>query len=372
MWVKACQCGVTTSKVGLIDLQYVANTNKPWYLKQSARLFEMDLLECHDQLSKLICPQVPDTLRDHWLWALNLKEEVTASAMLNESHLTALVLCRVAGLSQPVIDGSASSLFGDVAVVQQRYQDLSMRELHDSVEHAQMHMHQLISNPNYREHLNRLFARLGQLLLPLPETPEIIFDDNDSLEVAHDGATTHIMSSTTIRWFFNVFVVLFRHVEMRRVAQPPIAVGPKLELKSYHIEAATDMFYQYTQYYDLPPGAALQYACDFGQMLNSVTQITFFYFPDYVKRNQITDEEVASGDNAIYTLAPALAMLPHVTVVHEDDVFTAAPGVIGHPAHAAAGFRVILGAGTVMLLTPTGHLFFDDNVLEMLRVVPVQ
>jgi hypothetical protein len=331
----------------------------------------MDLFKYHRQLSNLICPDIPDTLRDHWLWALNLKEEVSAKVMLNESHLTALVLCRVAGLSQPVIDGAASDMFGDVAVVQERYQDLSMRQLHDSVEHAQMHMHQLITTSNYKEHIDRLFARLGQLLLPLPETPDIIFDDTDSLEVASDGSTTHVMCNTTMRWFFNVFVILYRHVEMRRIAQDPIAAGPRLELKSYHIEAATDTFYMYTQYYDLPPAAALQYACDFGQMLNSVTQITFFYFPDYVRRTQITDEQVASGDNAIYTLAAALAMLPNVSVVHEDDTFSAPPGAIGHPAHITAGFRIILGAGTVMLLAPTGHLFYNENVLEMLRAVPV-
>ena len=332
----------------------------------------MDLLEYHETLSKLICPIIPDTLRDHWLWSLNLKEEVSANRMLNEAHLTALVLCRVAGLSQPAIEGSPTDLFGNEAVVQERYQDMSMCRLHDSVEHAQMHMHQLISNPNYREHLDRLFARLGQLLLPLPETPDIMFDDIDSLEVAQDGSTTHVMSSTTIRWFFNVFVILYRHIEMRRVAQPPLVVGPRLELKSYHIEAATDTFYIYTQHYDLPPAATLQYACDFGQMLNSVTQITFFYFPDYVRRTQLTDEEVSSGDNAVYTLAAALAMLPDVTVIHEDDAFSAPPGVVGHPAHTKAGFRIILGAGTVMLLSPTGHLFSDDNVLEMLRAVPVE
>lgn len=159
---------------------------------------------------------------------------------------------------------------------------------------------------------------------------------------------------------------------MHRVAEPPIAVGPRLELKSYHIEASTDSFYTQSQYYDLPPAAALVYACDFGQLLNSVTQITFYYFPDYVRRNQITDEEVASGENGIYTLSAALAMLPNVTVVHEDDVFSAPPGVIGHPAHEKAGFRVILGAGTIMLLTPTGKLFTDDNVLEMLRAVPIE
>ena len=105
-------------------------------------------------------------------------------------------------------------------------------------------------------------------------------------------------------------------------------------------------------------------------MLNSVTQITFFYFPDYVRRTQISDDEVASGDHPIYTLAAAMAMLPHVSILHEDDVFSAPPGDIGHPGHQAAGFRVILGAGTILLLTPTGRIFTHNNVLELLRAVP--
>ena len=328
------------------------------------------LLEYHDQLSKLICPHIPETLRDVWMWDLDLKEEVSARAMFNESHLTALVLCRVAGLSRPLIPGVASDLFDGVAVVQTPYQELTMRDLHDSVEHAQIHMQQLISSPNYREHLDRLFVRLGQLLLPLPQTSDLMFDDKDSLEVAHDGSRTHIMSSTVIRWFCNTFVILFRHSKMQRVAQAPVPVGPRLELKSYHIEAATDSFYVHSQYYDLPPAAALQYACDFGQMLNSVTQITFFCFPDYNRRTQLTDVEVATGDNPIYTLAAALAMLPHVSVLHEDGIFGAPPGAVGHPAHAKAGWRIILGAGTVMLLSPDGRLFAHDNLLELLRIIP--
>jgi hypothetical protein len=328
------------------------------------------LLEYHDNLSKLICPAVPETLRETWMWGLDLKEEVSAKAMFNESHLTAMVLCRVAGLSQPNIPGGAGDMFERVAVVQAPYRFLTMRDLHDSVEHAQIHMQQLISSPNYTEHLNRLFARWGQLLLPLPDTPDEVFDEKDSLEVAHDGSSTHVMSSTVIRWFCNVFVILFRYAEMHRVAEAPIPLGPRIELQSYHIEAATDAFYNYTQYYDLPPAAALQYACDFGQMLNSVTQITFFCFPDYVRRTQITDDEVVTGDNPIYTLAAALAMLPSVSVLHEDGIFAAAPGALGHPAHAKAGWRIILGAGTVMLLAPSGQLFADNNLLEMLRSIP--
>jgi hypothetical protein len=334
-----------------------------------------ELLGYDTLLHSLVCPDVPTTLRTRWLWSLDLKEEVSAKQMLNESHLTGLVLCRVAGLKQPDISGAPGDLLGRAVVIPTPYQSMTMRELHDSVEHSQMHMHPLLvgeqSILNFSEHLARLFARLGHLLLPLESTPDFIFDDSDSLEVATDGTVTRVMTSNTLRWFLNVFVILFRHIELRRCAEPPVLVEPRLELKEFHIEAATDDFYKYSQYFDLPPAAALQYACDFGLMLNSVTQITYFCFPDYERRKQISFEDVASGEYAIYSLAAVLSMVPSVTILLEDGCFGAAPGAIGHPAHAKAGWRIVLGAGSIFLLSPTGRLFCDENVVELMRAVPI-
>jgi hypothetical protein len=334
-----------------------------------------ELLGYDTLLHSLVCPDVPTKLRDRWLWELDLKEEVSAKNMLNESHLTGLVLCRVAGLKQPEIGGTPGDLLGRAVVIPTPYQSMSMREVHDSVEHSQMHMQPLLMcekyGPNFNEHMERLFARLGHLLLPLESTPDIIFDDSDSLEVATDGTVTRVMTSNTLRWFLNVFVILFRHIELRRCVEPPVLVGPRLELKEFHIEAATDDFYKYSQYFDLPPAAALQYSCDFGLMLNSVTQITYFCFPDYERRKQISFEDVASGEHAIYALAALLSMLPSVTILSEDGIFGAAPGAIGHSAHAHAGWRIVLGAGTIFLLSPTGRLFSDENIVELMRAVPV-
>lgn len=126
------------------------------------------LLAYNEQLSQLISPNIPETLRTHWLWNLNLKEEVTASDMLNESHLTALVLCRADGLARPVIHGTAGDLF-DTAVVQTAYQALTMKDLHDSVEHAQMHMQDLIATPHYKEHLD--LCTLGAVVATTPRHP---------------------------------------------------------------------------------------------------------------------------------------------------------------------------------------------------------
>ncbi|KAJ1466120.1 hypothetical protein T484DRAFT_3634548 [Baffinella frigidus] len=227
-----------------------------------------ELLGYDTLLHTLVCPDVPTTLRTRWLWELVLREEVSAKQMLNEAHLTGLVLCRVAGLQQPDIRGVPGDLIGRVVVIPTPYQSMTMREVHDSVEHSQMHMQPLLmgelSGPNFKEHLERLFARLGHLLLPLETTLGFIFDDPDSLNVATDGTVTRVMTSNTLRWFLNVFVILFRRIELQRCAEPPVLVGPRLELKEFHIEAATDDFYKYSQYFDLPPAASLQYSCDFG------------------------------------------------------------------------------------------------------------
>jgi len=333
-----------------------------------------DLLEYHNMLVQLRFPTIPHTLRTRWLWELNLREDVSARQMLNEAHLTGLVLCRTAALERGTIEGDPRDTLGNSAVIHTRYADMSMRGLHDSVEHCQMHMHDLIDTDEggkYEEHLDRLFARLGQLLLPL-DIPKSMFDDTDSLDVGIDGTTTKVMTKVTIRWFMNVFVILFRHIELHRIAKTPVPVGPRVQLESFHIEASRDDFYNHAQYFDLPPAAALCYASDFGDLLNNVSQITFYCFPDYTRRELLEEEQVSTGDHPIYTLAAALAMFPGITVVHEDDSFSAPPGILGSAAHQKAGWRVVLGPGTIMLLSPTGELLKHKNVLELLRAVPIQ
>jgi hypothetical protein len=324
-------------------------------------------------LSELKRPDIPDSLWDRWLWGLDLLEEVSASEVLNESHLTGLILCRVAGMDKPCISGDG--LLGDATVIRIPYQSMSMRNLKDSVEHAQLHMHMLIKNKTrsykFPEHLDNLFARLGHLLCPLPSVTAASFDDMDSLEVKPDGSTTQIVTSNWVRWLLNTFVVMFRHCELRRLAEPPEAVGSRLEIKEFHVEAGLDDFYRFSQHFDLPPAAVLQYSHDYPQMMNSVSQVTFYHFPSYERRLQLPHADVASGDAPIYTLAAALSMLPDITVVFEEESFGAPPGAVGHPRHAKAGWRIILGAGFIYLLSPTGRLFQHENLLELVRAVPI-
>jgi hypothetical protein len=61
------------------------------------------LLAYHNTLIQLRCPELPSTLRAHWLWGLDLKEDVSVRQMLNEAHLTGLVLCRTSALEKCVI-----------------------------------------------------------------------------------------------------------------------------------------------------------------------------------------------------------------------------------------------------------------------------
>jgi hypothetical protein len=334
-----------------------------------------DLFGYDSCLCELTRPDIPDSLWVKWLWRLNLLEEVSSNEVLNESHLTGLILCRVAGLDRLDIIGHPLNILGDAAVIRIPYQCMSMRNLRDSVEHAQLHMHMLISDKqseaNFSLHLDNLFARLGHILCPILSITDDVFDDLDSLEVAPDGHATHIVTCNWVRWLLNTFVILFRHCQLRRLAEPPEIVGPRLDIKTFHVEAGLDDFYRFTQHFDLPPAAVLQYSHDYPQMLNSVSQVTFYHFPSYERRLQITHEEVAAGDAPIYTLAAALSMLPDVTVVFEEESFGAPPGAIGDPLHAKAGWRIILGAGFIYLLSPEGRLFQHENLLELVRAVPI-
>jgi hypothetical protein len=334
-----------------------------------------DLFDYDTCLAKLERPNIPDSLRAKWMWGLDLLEEISVHEVLNESHLTGLVLCRVAGLDQSYISGHPCGILGDVAIIRIPYQEMSMQNLKDSVQHAQLHMPILIgeneSGSLLSEHLDKLFARLGHLMCPLPSVTEDAFDDRESLEVTPDSQTTQTVTCNWIRWILNTFVILFRHCELRRLAKPPQVVGPRLCIKEFHVEAALDDFYTFSQYFDLPPAAVLQYSHDYPQMLNSISQVTFYNFPSYQRRLQLAHELVAEGDAAIYTLSAALSMLPDVTVVFEHESFGAPPGAIGHPQHTKAGWRIILGAGFIYLLSPDGNLFQHDNILELVRAVPI-
>ena len=332
-----------------------------------------ELLNYHKKLIHLQIPDLPVSLHNHWVWNLDLREEVSARQMLNEAHLTGLILCRTAGLRRGIIEGSPADTLKQQAVLLTKYNEMSMRTLHDSVEHCQMHMQLLLDgNVQFEEHLNRLFARLGQLLLPM-NLPDTMFDVKDDLDVGINGTTTKIMSSSVIRWYLNLFVILYRHCAMHSSAKDPVPIEPRLQLESFHIEASRDEFYKHAQYYDLPPGAALQYSCDFGDLLNNVSQIIFYCYPEYIRRDLIEETQVASGDHAIYTLAAALAMKTNISVVHEDDSFAATPGACDSTAmalHKKAGWRIVLAPGTIVLLSNEGKFFKHNNVLELLRAVP--
>jgi hypothetical protein len=146
-----------------------------------------ELLNYHKKLIHLQIPDIPVSLHNHWVWNLDLREEVSARQMLNEAHLTGLILCRTAGLRRGIIEGSPADTLKQQAVLLTKYNEMSMRTLHDSVEHCQMHMQLLLDgNVQFEEHLNRLFARLGQLLLPM-NLPDTMFDVKDDLDVGING-----------------------------------------------------------------------------------------------------------------------------------------------------------------------------------------
>jgi hypothetical protein len=345
-----------------------------------------ELLEYNSAMARNELLDVNPDLWDHWLWFVDAREELNSKVLLNEFHLTGLIICRMSAMQikehpdKVSLCGCTSddmhtstSLSGYFALDRKQYVHMSMREVKNHVVQTQMHMYDMCNTGSIQEtqsHLTALFTRLGQLLLYNLAEDEDMYDDLEGLQPGPTSANkSRIFTESTVRWYMNVFYILFRSLHLYRIAKEPVTRSEVRALKIFHVEAALDVFYEHTMRWDLPPGAVLCYQHEFVGMFNSISQVVYYNFPDYERRRQLEWSVVATGKHAIYSLAPLLSLYPDVQLIFEEEPLHCIPGKEGvEPSNV--GWRMMLTPGVLYMLSPTGEVFYHENVCELISVKP--
>jgi hypothetical protein len=350
-------------------------------------------------------------LWESWLWELDATADVNAKLPLNHSHLVGLVLCRSlaaqlrvcgqAALGQRAPRLSAAQWATPVRAVvgaehsldaARPYNELAMKAHHEQVTHAQVRIAAMLCElpaATVAQHLAALFAQAGALLAAGGHCggqagggaaagggARALLDDPDGLDTltfTQNGksASSPCWTHARIRHQLDVFLVLFRAARIVELAAPPPRGLPLHELHEFHKEAGMDRFHELGMRYDLPPGAVLSYMHLFSGMFNSVSQVVFYNYPDYVRRVQIDIDELNKGDQPIYALPPLLELEPTTPVFYEEAPLSPAPGhALTTPAtDDFSGWRLYLVAGLLFLLTPCGKVWHDANVKVLMAPV---
>ena len=345
-----------------------------------------ELLKYNSAMARQELLEISPDMWTDWLWFIDAREELTSKNLLNEFHLTGLILCRMSAMQlhmQPskinlcyctnnVMHLYTASLLGSFAMDEKTYAMLSMREVKNHVQQTQMHLYDMChtSFKNTQTHVAALFTRVGQLLLYNASEGENMYDDLNELQPGiSDTVKSHIFTESSVRWYMNVFYIVFRSLHLYEHAKPPNALADKAVLQIFHVEATLDVFYEQTMRWDLPPGAVLCYQHEFVGMFNSISQVVYFNYPEYERRKQLSWELVATGDHAIYSLAPLLSLYPDVEIVHEDAPLQCVPGR-EEVNTSITCWRLLLVPGFLYLLSPTGEIFHHKNICELLCTIP--
>jgi len=365
------------------------------------------LAELHASLVRGEAPALPATLWESWLWGLDATADVHAKAPLNHSHLAGLVLCRalaaqLAAHGQAALGAGAPALSaaqwgasvagvvgeGPALGVRAAYRALAMKAHHEQLLHTQVSIAQLLCElpaATVAQHLAALFAQAGALLIAgghcgAPAggggAPVALLDDTSGLHTVAFTArgqsrTAPCWTHARVRHQLDVFLVLFRAARVVALAVPPPRGLPLHELHEFHKEAGMDRFHELGMRYDLPPGAVLSYMHLFSGMFNSVSQVVYYNYPDYVRRAQVSTAELNTGEQPIYTLGPLLELEPTTPLHYEEAPLAPPPGAALSAAPGAdfSGWRLYLVAGLLFLLTPDGEVWHDPNVKVLMAPV---
>ena len=250
---------------------------------------------------------------NEWLWGCD--PHAALCPTFNRCHLLGLLIARYRALFQPesmnvrLHDALPSIVHGSKVA-----SDLTLRQLRDALEDLQMHW-DLHSRDWDRalQVLDGLLARFGALNL----APQA-HDDLASVE----PETPLRMGNAAIRRFTVTFCVLYRHAHLEtHCEEHAVPLVPEDTVQSYHVQAGLDAFYEHAMFADLPPAARLIYKQDFAGMYHCVTQVVYFHFPDYMRRRQLSLDEVRAGMSLVNCLSVAQELQPEIPVVMEDEMW---------------------------------------------------
>ena len=98
-------------------------------------------------------------------------------------------------------------------------------------------------------------------------------------------------------------------------------VGPQKMIafswQEHHLECSCDFFSTLQQMVQLAPAMRMVYRTDFSGMYNDVSQVVYFHYPQYHRQPQLPLADIP--DSAVNCLPLLTQMLPHISVVYDDD-----------------------------------------------------
>lgn len=177
------------------------------------------------------------------------------------------------------------------------------------------------------------------------------------------------MSATCLRRFLNLFLVIYRDIDLQQRKQfVSTNDSPKdSKIRKHHIYAGIDDFHQISMHYDLIIGARLIYMHDFSGMYNCVTQVVYFHNPDYIRRSTLLEpiDDIAKGsaqnDNdgcqSLYTIPSLLQLYPEITLLYDDcgNLFD-------------GNWHWLLFSKKMYLIDKHGNVFYDSNIIHLINM----
>lgn len=134
------------------------------------------------------------------------------------------------------------------------------------------------------------------------------------------------MTKSAARKNLNILMVLLRSVHIHSIVSHPGSALPEHVtgqhmITKHHVFAGSDEFNVISMHWDLPPASVLTYFHDFSGMYNNVSQVVYYNYPTYCKRNPMlskTDEITNETLGPLYILPALRQMYPDVDVVYLD------------------------------------------------------
>jgi hypothetical protein len=174
--------------------------------------------------------------------------------------------------------------------------------------------------------MRRLGYWLRHVFLPPPS-------DASLRDVAAPGpAGWHIIRPDVARHMLDVLHTMLTAHRILISAQLLPPATHACEIHPVHREASMDAWWELATVTDCPIGGITQYKNKFQYLFHSVSQVVYFHYPSYTRRNQRAFTDICAGTCPPLHILPLLMQVaPEIPLLYE---------------HTGAGFRPVTGKNT--------------------------
>jgi hypothetical protein len=314
---------------------------------------------------------LPPAAWAEWLWGSEPEEPFAPEVLLNRNQLLGLLVCRFKRRHAPP-PGARPREQGRLALMDKDPHDMTWRELKDTLGNVQIEWPEFLQrlDKNRQQGTNLLAVKglvdgCAERFGALCERawPPAVLDDPMDTQPAPgqsgepEPTAPRVLTPGALRRMAGTLLLLYRHLHLLAVAQPPRAEAAHVpEVCLHHYEASTADFYLWYMHFQLPLAAKLNYKHDFPGMYNHVTQPVYFHNPAFerVPRRPMTDRAAP----AIHVLPSLCQLFPELPVRFEEDAFDLTRD---------AGWYWLVVSGRVYLVGAGPRVYYSPDARAMLR-----